>query len=279
MRRNSNRPRFAATRVADLVKLARDADEKLVKHSQGHTADFGWRAPTEGPASSCPEHAAWRADGRVKTIALTAPIRDTSILPSGLPKRQASAPSPVASLSGPCVGRRKRCSDDQSLAYGATAIRNLLKLTHEGIKQFRLGFFALSWVAVLLPTVSGLFPPQGRNRNLESPAGSRDRSPHRKAHRQPPSGTELPSGDRGVLAPNRYLFACPVPSRVKRAPTLVLRAMHGGFPKAGAPWPVTQSGNWLSSAGNIPATKSIRWRVPSCARKSPEGSSVPPPSA
>jgi hypothetical protein len=159
------------------------------------------------------------------------------------------------------------------------AIRNLLKLTHEGIKQFRLGFFALSWVAVLLPTVSGLLPPQGRNRNLESPAGSRDRSPHRKAHRQPPSGTELPSGDRGVLAPNRYLFACPVPSRVKRAPTLVLRAMHGGFPRAGSPWPVTQSGNWLSSAGNIPATKSIRWRVPSRARKSPEGSSVPPPSA
>jgi hypothetical protein len=30
--------------------------------------------------------------------------------------------------------------------------------------------------------------------------------------------------------------------------------MHGGFPRAGSPWPVTQSGNWLAPAGNIPAT-------------------------
>jgi len=85
---------------------------------------------------------------------------------------------------------------------------------------------------VLLLAVSGILPPQGRNRHLESPAGSRGRSPHQPAPKRLASGTELPSGDRGVLAPHRDLFACPVPLRV------------------------TQSGRWLTPAGNLPATSS-----------------------
>ena len=113
---------------------------------------------------------------------------------------------------------------------------------------------------MLLLAVSGILPPQGRNRHLESPAGSRGRSRHRKAPRRLCSGTQFPSGDRGDSAPNRHLLACPVPLRVKQAPTLVLRAMHGGFPRGVSPWPVTQSGSWLAPAGNIPATQSGKER-------------------